>query len=92
MRTIQAIFGDRVRTLRKAQRLTQEKLAEKAFLHRTYLASLEAGNRNVAIVNVVYLARALGVTPGDLFVDFTETTLRKLPRNESNVSRRRNEK
>ena len=46
--------------------VSQEKLAELADLHRTYVADIERGNRNVGLVNIVRLADALGVEPGEL--------------------------
>lgn len=60
-------FGDRVRALRLAQGLSQEALAERAGLHRTYVSSLERGDRNVGLDNVHALAEALGVAAGQLF-------------------------
>lgn len=59
-------FGDRVRARRLDAGLSQEALAEQAGLHRTYVGSIERGERNVALVNIVRLARALGVDPADL--------------------------
>ena len=86
------LFGARVRELRLARGLTQEQLAERAHLHRTYVASIETGQRNVALVNVVYLSRALDVSPGDLFANFTPDVLRTLPPNTRNQTRARREK
>ncbi len=63
------LFGRTVRTLREARGYSQEELAERASLHRNYVGSLERGERNVAIENIVKLARALSVRPGDLFED-----------------------
>ncbi len=63
------LFGRTVRTLREARGYSQEELAERATLHRNYVGSLERGERNVAIENIVKLARALSVRPGDLFED-----------------------
>ncbi len=60
-------FGQRVRDLRLARGLSQEKLAELADLHRTYVSSLERGQRNVSLENIHALARGLGVRPQDLF-------------------------
>lgn len=60
-------FGDRVRELRRARDLSQEALADLARLHRTYISSLERGERNVGLDNVARLASALGVTVAELF-------------------------
>jgi transcriptional regulator with XRE-family HTH domain len=54
-------FGGAVRSLRLARGLSQESLAEAAQLHVTYVSSLERGRRNVSLVNIDRLARALGV-------------------------------
>jgi transcriptional regulator with XRE-family HTH domain len=61
-------FGQRVRELRKAQGLSQEDLAERAHMHRTYLGGIERGERNVALLNIVQLARALEVAPTELLI------------------------
>jgi transcriptional regulator with XRE-family HTH domain len=60
-------FGWNVRQLRKAQNLSQEELAEKAGLHRTYIGSVERGERNISLENILALARALNVSLVDLF-------------------------
>ncbi len=60
-------FGHRVRVLREGRQLSQEQLAEVAGLHRTYISSLERGQRNVGFDNIVRLAVALEVTPASLF-------------------------
>ncbi len=59
-------FGDRVRALRSARGLSQEALAERAGLHRTYVGSVERGERNVSLDNIHALADALEVAAGDL--------------------------
>lgn len=66
-----SLFGGRVRLLRKRAGLSQEGLAEAAGLHRTYVSSIERGQRNVGLDNIVRLARALGVEPRSLFEDWT---------------------
>jgi len=59
-------FGDRVRELRIKKGLSQEQLAELSGLHRTYISSVELGKRNVSLINIFALAKALGVTPDKL--------------------------
>jgi transcriptional regulator with XRE-family HTH domain len=59
-------FGARVRAFRQEQCWTLEQLAERADLHWTYVGSVERGQRNISLVNIVRLAAALGVDPGDL--------------------------
>ena len=60
-------FGDRLRSLRAERGLSQEALAQLADLHRTYVGSVERGERNIGIDNLYALADALGVSPRDLF-------------------------
>ena len=59
-------FGDRVRELRTTAGLSQEALAEHAGLHRTYVGSVERGERNISLDNIYALAQALGVRGADL--------------------------
>ena len=59
-----------MRRLREERGYSQEKLAERADLHRNYVGGIERGERNVALENIVKLARALSVSPRDLFADF----------------------
>ena len=60
------LFGKRVRELRVARKLSQEELAELADLHRNYVGGVERGDRNVGLLNVVAIARALRVLPSTL--------------------------
>lgn len=60
------VLGERVRAQRLALGLSQEKLAERAGLHRNYIGGIEQGRRNVAAVNLVRLAVALELDPGEL--------------------------
>lgn len=55
------VFAENVRKLRQARGLSQEVLAERAELHRTYIGSVERGERNISIDNMERLASALGV-------------------------------
>ncbi len=52
-------FGDRVRTLRERTGLSQEALAARAGIHRTYMGGVERGERNIGLKNIVRLAAAL---------------------------------
>ena len=62
-------FGARVRAERARVGLSQEALANAAGLHRTYVGDVERGERNLGLLNVVHIARALGVAPADLLRD-----------------------
>ena len=59
-------FGEHVRTLRNKAGVSQEALASKAHMHRTYLSGIERGERNVSLINIVKLAKALNVPPSEL--------------------------
>ncbi len=58
--------GLRVRRLRKQKGWSQEELGYRSGLHRNYIGGIERGERNVAIVNLEKLGKALGVRPRDL--------------------------
>ncbi len=60
-------FGASVRNWRKRLGISQEKLAERATLHRTYISDVERGARNVSLQSIERIARALGISLPDLF-------------------------
>ncbi|SIO66393.1 DNA-binding transcriptional regulator, XRE-family HTH domain [Singulisphaera sp. GP187] len=60
-------LGDRLRERRIARNLTQEQLAEQCELHRTFIGSVERGERNVSILNLRLIARILRIPLADLF-------------------------
>jgi len=70
-RSVKSRFGNTLRQLRDERGYSQEELAERAELHRNYVGGVERGERNVALENIVKLAKALSVPPGDLFVGFS---------------------
>jgi transcriptional regulator with XRE-family HTH domain len=63
---VRARFGQRLREVRQRKGVSQEKLAEMAGLHRTYVSSVERGERNISLVNIEGLAKALGVPMAEL--------------------------
>jgi transcriptional regulator with XRE-family HTH domain len=63
------LFGRRVRAERERLGVSQEELANRARIHRTYIGGVERGERNVGLLNILRLARALGVEPSELFKD-----------------------
>ncbi len=64
--SILKIFGHNVQKFRKARGWSQEELAQKSGLHRTYIGSIERSERNVSLINVQRIAHALGVQIKDL--------------------------
>jgi transcriptional regulator with XRE-family HTH domain len=67
---IRTKIGLRIRELRKAKGLSQEQLALKAEIDRTYMASVENGKRNVAIVNIEKIIAALDESFESFFKGF----------------------
>ena len=64
--TAQEIFGSNVRSLRLELGLSQEELANRTGLHRTYVSSVERGQRNISLDGIRRLAEQLGVSASDL--------------------------
>lgn len=52
-------FGEKVRSFRKEKGWSQEELAKRAGLHRTYIGSIERSERNVSLINIEKIAKAL---------------------------------
>jgi transcriptional regulator with XRE-family HTH domain len=63
-------YGRAIRQRRNEMGWSQEYLAAQAGLHRTYVADVERGQRNISLENIVKLAKALGLTPGEFFSQY----------------------
>jgi transcriptional regulator with XRE-family HTH domain len=59
--------GQRIRELRKAKGFSQEDFAYEVGLDRTYMGSVERGERNIAAINLIRIAKTLKVEVGELF-------------------------
>lgn len=60
-------IGQKIRELRKSKGFSQESFADEVGLDRTYMGGIERGERNIATLNIIRIARALKVEVGDLF-------------------------
>jgi len=60
------VLAGNLKRLRTEAGLSQEALADRAGLHRTYVSSVEGGHRNVTLENIFAFAEALGTTPSAL--------------------------
>jgi len=69
VRNIQTAFGLSVRACRKRLGLSQEELAAISGLHRTYIGSVERGERNVTLQNIFVLAHSLRTSASDLIIE-----------------------
>ena len=66
-RDVKKHFGERLRRFRKERGLSQETLALACNLDRTYIGSVERGERNISLLNIKKIADALKVSPKDFF-------------------------
>lgn len=60
-------FGNKVKSYRKAKGLSQENLAFKSGLHRTYIGMIERAEKNITLLNIEKISKALDVTIEELF-------------------------
>ena len=61
-------FGLRVKELRKEKKLSQEELSFKADLHRTYIGMIERAEKNITLINIEKIAKALDIKISELFI------------------------
>ena len=67
MGDIRVRFGNAVRARRKKLRVSQEEFADQCGLDRTYIGGIERGERNVSLVNIERIAKALKISLSELF-------------------------
>jgi transcriptional regulator with XRE-family HTH domain len=69
---LNGVVGSNLRRLRKKLGISQEDLAEKCGLHRTYAGAIERSERNITLQTLEKLAESLGVSPQDLLKDCSD--------------------
>jgi len=69
---LNAVVASNLRRLRKKLGISQEDLAEKCGLHRTYVGAIERSERNITLQTLEKLAESLGVSPQDLLKDCSD--------------------
>lgn len=77
---IKSKIGNRIKELRNVKKMSQKDLAYASDLDRSYIASVENGQRNISIVNIEKIAVALGVTLKEFFntISFENITTNKV--------------
>ena len=71
-RDIKKIFGRKIAALRQKQLLSQEELADRCNIHRTYMGSIERGEKSPTLNTIKKIADGLSVLIKDFFTDETE--------------------
>jgi len=67
MKDIRKSYGERLKAFRKIKGLSQEDLAFKSTIHRTYISEVERGRRNISIVNIAKIAKAPNLSIKEFF-------------------------
>lgn len=68
--TVLVKFGQRVRQLRKRQGVSQEELAERAGVHRTYIGMIERAEKNITLINIEKICKGLSIAIEKFFKRF----------------------
>lgn len=63
------LFGKRVQEIRKSHALSQEQLAELVGVHRTYIGMIERAEKNITLLNIAKLAKALNIDMSELLIN-----------------------
>jgi len=71
MKTVHEKLGQKIREKRLELGISQEQLANDCGLHRTYIGSVERGERNISLQNIASIAKALSITPSQLLEGIT---------------------
>ena len=77
--TVLHTFAANIRRFRKQSGLSQEALAERCGLHRTYISAVEREKRNISLTNVEKIAQTLGVPAFWLFIDPVDPDSQSIP-------------
>ena len=72
-----AELGSRIRRARESRGWSQEEFGFRSGLHRTYISSIECGERNISSINLKRLIETLGVNIADIFLDTEKRHSRK---------------
>lgn len=67
-------IGNRIKRVRESKGISQKDLAYEADLDRSYIASIETGKRNVSLINLEKIAKALQITLSELFNELDDET------------------
>ena len=62
-------FAQQVRQARKKLGISQEELADRAGVHRTYIGMIERAEKNITLINIEKISRALDIKISDLFTE-----------------------
>lgn len=73
---IQRTFGKAVRHFREQLGISQEELAIRSGLHRTYISDIERGQRNVGLINIESIANGLSISLVELFEEVTKANFK----------------
>ncbi|EKI3521046.1 helix-turn-helix transcriptional regulator [Escherichia coli] len=60
------LLGESIKKARTLLGISQEELAFRSMLHRTYISSVERGERNISFLNLIKIAKALEISPSEL--------------------------
>lgn len=63
------VFGTNVKMYRLERKMSQEDLADKSHLHRTYISAIECFRRSISLENIQRIADALAIEPYKLFME-----------------------